>query len=258
MAHDVRLKNNHFNHFLFIRLFYCIPLSRLRSDPLPAPATTASAASQRLGAYGLSQSKRTNGQCRLCARPNHSLRSSMEVKCFRTNEELRKSHVLWTTSTIRNSPSINNIFTRVKLFPGAALFRHSLPLFFARIFPAPSAAGVLWVAVAHPLLMHRRAPHAWASCSPDLERALSFFSLQRTVVRGCETALSLSRIGSRCAASPPPPSASPSLFREQEPTTAPASAASPPSPLQLSTRPQKSRPKPEVATSPPSFAADKR
>ena len=61
--------------------------------------------------------------------------------------------------------------------------------------------------------------------------------------RGYETALSLSRIGSRCAASPPPPSASPSLFRGQEPTTAPASAASPPSPLQLSTRPPKSRPK---------------
>ena len=54
----------------------------------------------------------------------------------------------------------------------AALFRHSLPLFFARIFPAPSAAGVLWVAVAHPLLMHRRAPHACASCSQDI--SLSF------------------------------------------------------------------------------------
>ena len=86
--------------------------------------------------------------------------------------ELRKSHVLWTTSAVRNSPSINNIFTRVKLFPGVALFRHSLPLFFARIFPAPPAAGVLWVAVAHPLPMHRRAPHACASCSQDI--ALSY------------------------------------------------------------------------------------
>ena len=61
--------------------------------------------------------------------------------------------------------------------------------------------------------------------------------------RGYDNSLNLLRIGSRCAASPTPPSAPPSLFRGQEPTTAPASAASPPSPLQLSTRPPKSRPR---------------
>ena len=43
-------------------------------------------------------------------------------------------------------------------------------IFFTEIFSPP----VRWVAVAHPLLMRRRATRAWASCSPDLERALSF------------------------------------------------------------------------------------
>ena len=43
-------------------------------------------------------------------------------------------------------------------------------IFFTEISPPP----VRWVAVAHPLLMRRRATRAWASCSPDLERALSF------------------------------------------------------------------------------------
>jgi len=94
------------------------------------------------GAYGLSQSKHTNGQCRLCARPNHSLRSSMEVKCFRTNEELRKSQLLhnaYGTSDDVSSTKFSqyyNIFTRVKLFPGVcgvispfapALLRSHLP-----------------------------------------------------------------------------------------------------------------------------------
>ena len=122
-------------------------------------------------------------------------------------------------------------------------------IFFTEIFSPP----VRWVAVAHPLLMRRRATRAWASCSPDLERALSFLC-NATWLRDMRSAYRESAPAALLPHLPPPPP--PSLFRGQEPTTAPASAASPPSPFQLSTRPQ-NRAQNKISPNLPSLATSR-
>ena len=101
--------------------------------------------------------------------------------------------------------------------------------------------------VAHPLLMHCRATRAHGRPAPRT-RVCAFFSLRRTATRSRSQPLA-SRLPLRCF--PTSPLRLPSLFCGQEPTPAPASAASPPSPFQLSTRPQNLAPHPRAASQPP-------
>ena len=110
-------------------------------------------------------------------------------------------------------------------------------IFFTEIFSPP----VRWVAVAHPLLMRRRATRAWASCSPDLERALSFLC----DARGCDHALNTSCESAPAALlphlpPPPPPHSSvgKSQLQLQHPPRHPLLPSnSPPDPQNLAREP---------------------
>ena len=123
-------------------------------------------------------------------------------------------------------------------------------IFLTEIFSPP----IRWVAVAHPLLMRPSRDPRMGVLLPG-PRACAFFLFSATQ-RGYETTLSLSakRLPLRCF--PTSHLRLPSLFCGQEPTPAPASAASPPSPFQLSTRPQ-NRAQNKISPNLPSLATSR-
>ena len=115
----------------------------------------------------------------------------------------------------------------------------------------PSAAAALGRGCPSASHALSRDPRTWASCSPELECALSFLCDARLRERSQPLA---NWLPLRCF--PTSHLRLPSLICGQEPTAAPASAASPPSPFQLSTRPQ-NRAQNKISPNLPSLATSR-